>query len=276
MRDRGTRYGDDDRPRPRRRGTRPRKRGNSPGGLVSTILIATVVIGGVVAGIVYAKKHAHDTAAGGVETGRNTGNGDLGEDHRGGASGGSGLIPRSRPALPEGWIDYTAPDKSFRVYLPDKPQKVVSGTFRLIWLPGSSNAIEGFVENRPGQLYMCNLAVATIPLKAGLSHREQVKAVQGQFLGWLPISLGDQITEHDVTWAGKPAVEIVIGSPNASLYSAVGFSRTPYLRVARILLDGDRFYAFWLSRPGDRAMIHESEKLRGDIATFFDSFEILK
>lgn len=173
-------------------------------------------------------------------------------------------------------MDYTALDKSFRVYLPDKPLKVVSNDAKLTWVPGSKNALGVEVDNRPGQLFMCNLAIATIPLKAGLSHREQVKAVQGQFLGWLPISLGDQITEHDLTWAGKPAVEIVIGSPNASLNSAVGFSRTPYLRVARILLDGDRFYAFWLSRPGDRAMIHESEKLRGDIATFFDSFEILK
>jgi hypothetical protein len=156
----------------------------------------------------------------------------------------------SRPVLPPGWIDFTADDGSFQVYLPAPPAHLRNATDREV------RSLEYFVLPGPQQRIGCELRTLTLPRSMPSAQREQLR----DFYLHPQQPLGvTEVSRKDVTWAGRPAVEMV--------HQTAPGARAVLYRVVRVLADGDRVISFTLYRQ-------DAPLTDADRQAFFDSLRL--
>jgi hypothetical protein len=244
-------------------------------GVVGLILLA----GGSV-GVYLNKRNAERSTSSdrGVGSGGNIDGGKSGDGEKGisgdrsaagdrGAGGDRGTagvqVKRSSP--PQGWKDYTAPDGSFRIFLPADPD-IVRNYNSLRFVPGSSKALTIDVTGKPGQPFSFAMAVATV---GGDFPKQEIEDSISRLLLQIKTPLSFRVTKGPVTWSGRPAIEETVGPDDGAMAIMSGRSTT---QVFRATLDGNRFYMFWVTVGGDR----EFNARCTEFGTFFESFEILK
>lgn len=148
-----------------------------------------------------------------------------------------------RPALPQGWTDFSDRENGFSIYTPSRPR----GN-RTFMTPDGTRSPK--IYGGLGHGLRFNLSYFERP-------QSQVATIRQQLYSRGPTSLrtlGNQTARREVTWGGQSAVEFEM-------------RRGQTITVLRILVSGNRFYSAWISGRNGHPTQEEHR-------AFFESFTL--